>query len=224
MSNKKEAILPLKTLMIFFLKLTKFISLSRCVIGKDPDNPSSLLFRLKEKHKSRFINYDTFLDCYLILWFLFEIIIIILFPSGKLASAFLGWFIVFFASVRLLELFGAQLHIIAYRREKDVDINERKILMGLMCYLEGILIFCLIYMGLFTILNCGNVFSLRNGLSISSLNILYFSVANYTTTGFGDITAIHPALIKISSLESIFGLLFLAFFISGLIARAFSSN
>ncbi len=223
MINKKEAISPLKTFMVILLRMTKFLSLSRWIIGKDPDNPSFILTKLIEIQKNRFINYHTFLDCYLILWFLFEIIIIISFPSGKLNSAFLGILVIFLSSVRLIELFGAQLHIIAYRREKDTEINERKILIGLMCYLEGMLIFCLIYMGLFTILSCGNVFSVRNGLSISSLNILYFSVANYTTTGFGDITAIHPTLIKISSLESIFGLLFLAFFISGLVARAFSA-
>lgn len=223
MINKKEVFSPLKRLMIIFIAITKFFSLSRWVIGKDPDNPSYLLSKLIEKNKSRFINYHTLLESYLIFWFLFEIMIIISFPSGKLSSFFFGIILIFLSTFRLIELFGAELYIITYRREKDTKINERKILMGLMCYIEGILVFCLIYMGLNTILDCTNIFYVRNGLSISSINILYFSVANYTTTGFGDLTATHPILVKISSLESVFGLFFLAFFISGLISRVFSA-
>jgi len=208
----------MQKILTLFLRIAKLFSFSRWILGKDPDNISGLLSRIKQ---TRFVNYHTLIECYLIMWFLFEILIIISFPSGRLCDPVVGIIIAILAAIRLIELFGAQLYIITYRREKDVKLSARKILLGLMCYVEGMLIFCLIYMGLYTGLK-GTIFSLRNGLSISSLSILYFSVANYTTTGFGDITALHPIAIIISSLESIFGLLFLAFFISGLVARAFS--
>jgi len=230
MINENDAFCPLRIAMIFLLKITKFISPSRWLIGKDPDNLGKLFSKLMRKYENRFLNYHTFFDFYIIICFLSEITIIILNRSGKLSSYYVANLVLLFATIRLIELLGAQLHIIAFRRQKDVILNERKILIPLMCYLEGVLLFTLIYMAKFTILNTflhidhKNIFSLSNGLSISSLTILYFSIINYTTTGFGDITALHPTLIKISGLESIFGLIFLAFFISGLVSKASPSQ
>src|SRR4030043_435642 len=113
MSNEISVMQEIYT---FSIRIAKFISFSRWILGKDPDNLSALLSRIRQ---TRFLNYHALLECYLIMWFLFEILIIILFPSGRFCSSAVGIIIIILAAIRLIELFGAKVYIITYRREKD---------------------------------------------------------------------------------------------------------
>ncbi len=59
---------------------------------------------------------------------------------------------------------------------------------------------------------------------LSETHLLYFSYSTLTTLGYGDISALHPFAMTLSSLQAIFGQLFLAVFVARLVGLHISQQ
>jgi hypothetical protein len=126
---------------------------------------------------------------------------------------------------RLNELFGAVLHVLLNRAKHDY-VSGRKMGLTLLAYVEPILTFAVLHAMIATVVPCcpaagsAEVYAFT-GRAFSGCTFFYFSASCYTTVGWGDVTAVHPAAMFASSIESIFGLLMLALTVSTFVSRTY---
>ena len=94
-------------------------------------------------------------------------------------------------------------------------VSVHRILGGVILYLSVGLIFANIYRAAAALLHPS--FSGLAGGRQSFSELLYFSLSTLTTTGFGDITPLHPFVRSLANLEAVFGQLFPATLLARLV-------
>jgi Ion channel len=215
---------PLQIIASRALALSALVSLHDRLLGGDPDAASALVSGCaRRRGVPAGEAYAIYHDIYILTWIALEVLAL---GAGAVTGTAPAPALVIclLAAGRLLELLGGICRVMIRRRAYD-DADERKLLMSLLVYLEGALLFANLHWYASRILlrycSAAAAYATPAGIQWTSWTALYFSVGTYTTVGWGDVHACHPLAMVMSSVEAIVGVFVLAITISGFVSRAY---
>jgi hypothetical protein len=147
--------------------------------------------------------------------------------NSQVQVIWLSVFISLCVLYRLNELFGGVFYVLILRARHD-KADGRKMLISLLAYLEPMLLFAVLHGAVSRILTL-QATALGSGYSLSNrtwnwVTIMHYSIGCYTTVGWGDISATDSYTMMLSDLETVTGVIMLAFTISRLVAAALDAN
>lgn len=197
------------------------LSLRSILFGLNPEVTPKFI----TAHEGRWINRDTLVDLYAILW---PLIAVSFLWRANSCGEYGAWLVGLLTIYRLWELCGGVFYILVVRARFDYP-DGRKIIISLLAYFEPILLFAVLHGVLSAIvsrwygLGAGAGYSLgERGWTWST--ILHYSLACYTTVGWGDISGNHTYTMLLSDIETITGILMLTFTISRFVSASLDAT
>jgi hypothetical protein len=203
-----------------FWLYSKF-SLRSLLFGLNPEATPKFI----QAHEGRWINRDTLVDLYAIAWPLIMAFFLWRLNSyGELKASLIG----LLTAYRLWELCGGVFYVLVMRARFDYP-DARKMIISLLAYLEPILLFAVLHGALSVILSAWYGLGLGAGYSLAGRvwawnTTLHYSLACYTTVGWGEISADHMCTMLLSDIETVTGILMLTFTISRFVSAALDAT
>ena len=207
--------LPLRRVVLVWFFLTRWLSPHFWIFGENPESP-----RWYFRGKRRTLNYHTFHDLYIMCCWTISL-------GGTIVSLRLscGWaaiVLMFLVAVRLHELFRSLVKTLLTLKKRQHRPLERTFAMTLAAYTEPILLFAIMHTFLPVALGmrAEEVYNLT-GPEWQWADVIHYSVACYTTVGWGEIHALYGASRILSSVETGYGVMMLVFTITAFISRLY---
>lgn len=202
------------------LRLARWVSPRYWLIGWNPphDSPKWLL-----KLNGTAFRRDNLHDIYVSGWTCAELLLLLFWNSVGCSlnfNAVQGWLLLIAVNVHLLEVMLGTVFVMMKRRHLD-SVNPRKFAITALAYLDGVFVFAVSYLLLPGLIGItpSRVYSFPPDVEFSSGSMFHFSVACYTTTGWGNIHPVHPVVMFLSSVESLVGTLFIIATIASFVSR-----
>jgi hypothetical protein len=212
----KEPYLPLRWIVSAWLSASQYATLHHWLLGDRPERPSRYICPA-----SRCLNYHTLHDIYLlVMWSLaLSGIVLVTHVSGRIAA----FAILIAVTLRLHEVATAVLRVSLKvgQVERKKRPTERTFAIAALVYLEPILLFGIMHAAMPSALGLSpdTVYAHLEGSKWDTPSLVYYSVACYTTVGWGDIYPRVSEAKVLSGAETLFGVLLLVCTISAFVAK-----
>ena len=206
--------LPLRCLVAAWFSFSKYGSLHYWLLGESPELARSYL--PKDSH---YLNYHTLHDVYMLL--MWVLAFIGSFLSVSFSSRTIAITVIVIAGLRLHELLRSLVRTLLKAKDRKYRPGERTFAIIIMAYSEPIFMFAIMHACLPTAvgLQAGDMYSL--GVCRWDIQaVLHYSIACYTTVGWGGIHAMTAGARILSSVQTVYGILMLVFAITSFISRS----